>query len=533
MSKHFTYKTAEHDWEFDLIFQLNYKTFVEEIPQHSQNITKTLIDKFHSENCYFICLNGRELVGMLSVRHTRPFSLEHKVPQFDSHFPGVSKLGEIRLLSVKETRRSGVVIANLFKMAGDWGFKNNLEAVIISGIGKQVPLYKKLGFIPFGDWVGKDGALFQPMYLTRNSFMASAPKSVLGLHEVKDDTRNKNFLPGPIAQSSAVKNVFANTTISHRGVDYRLCLNQVHWHLKKIMNINNCALFLGSGTLVNDVVAGQLNQLNENGLILSNGEFGARLKKNADGFALNYRVIESSFGTHFNLAEIESVLKKTNIGWLWCVHLETSNGCINDIDALCVLGEKYNTKICVDGISAVGNVEVDYSRVYLSTTVSGKGLAAFSGLGIVGFNHTITQPETAIPSYLNLYTYVEKSAIPFSGSSNLIHALYCSLDSLDWKARMENIKGSYVYLKEKFKGTSISLKENSEPSGVILNLYLPETISSIIVGDKMEQHGYQLHYRSNYLHEHNTIQVSLMSEGCLNSIDDMVQDLLEVIKNSN
>ena len=28
------FKIATEDWEFDLIHQLNYKTFVEEIPQH-------------------------------------------------------------------------------------------------------------------------------------------------------------------------------------------------------------------------------------------------------------------------------------------------------------------------------------------------------------------------------------------------------------------------------------------------------------------------------------------------------------------
>ncbi len=30
------YKVADQDWEFERIHKLNYKTFVEEIPQHEE-----------------------------------------------------------------------------------------------------------------------------------------------------------------------------------------------------------------------------------------------------------------------------------------------------------------------------------------------------------------------------------------------------------------------------------------------------------------------------------------------------------------
>ena len=44
------FKIAAEDWEFDLIHQLNYRTFVEEIPQHEVSATKRMVDKFHAEN---------------------------------------------------------------------------------------------------------------------------------------------------------------------------------------------------------------------------------------------------------------------------------------------------------------------------------------------------------------------------------------------------------------------------------------------------------------------------------------------------
>jgi hypothetical protein len=38
-----TYKIAETENEFEQIFRLNYKTFVEEIPQHERNAEKRLV----------------------------------------------------------------------------------------------------------------------------------------------------------------------------------------------------------------------------------------------------------------------------------------------------------------------------------------------------------------------------------------------------------------------------------------------------------------------------------------------------------
>ena len=81
------FKLATEDWEFEQIHRLNYRTFVEEIPQHQPSAHQRLVDKFHAENTYLICLSHQKLVGMLAVRGQRPFSLDHKLPQLDSYLP--------------------------------------------------------------------------------------------------------------------------------------------------------------------------------------------------------------------------------------------------------------------------------------------------------------------------------------------------------------------------------------------------------------------------------------------------------------
>ena len=89
------FKFATEDWEFEQIHRLNYKTFVEEIPQHQASPAQRLVDKFHAENTYLICLSARKLVGMLAVRGNRPFSLDQKLEQLDSYLPPGRKAGTL------------------------------------------------------------------------------------------------------------------------------------------------------------------------------------------------------------------------------------------------------------------------------------------------------------------------------------------------------------------------------------------------------------------------------------------------------
>src|SRR2546423_5733192 len=99
------FKTATEDRELEQIHRLNYKTFVEEIPQHKAAPTHRLVDKFHAENTYLICLSGKHLVGMLAARGNRPFSLDQKLEQLDSYLPAGRRGCEIRLLAVEEKIR--------------------------------------------------------------------------------------------------------------------------------------------------------------------------------------------------------------------------------------------------------------------------------------------------------------------------------------------------------------------------------------------------------------------------------------------
>src|SRR5437870_3772060 len=110
------FKSATEDWEFEQIHRLNYKTFVEEIPQHHASPIQRLVDKFHAENTYLIGLRGRKLAGMLAVRGSRPFSLDQKLEQLDSFLPPGRKVCEIRLLAVEKKFRGAQILQGVLAL---------------------------------------------------------------------------------------------------------------------------------------------------------------------------------------------------------------------------------------------------------------------------------------------------------------------------------------------------------------------------------------------------------------------------------
>ncbi len=158
-------KQATEAEEFDQIHQLNYRTFVEEIPQHQQNAEKILIDKFHEKNNYIIAKRNDKLIGMVCYNTQRPFSLDEKLEELDSYLPGSTNIAEIRLLSILPEERKKTVAYRLFQYVNDELTRLEIDTAIISGTTRQLQLYKHLGFTPFGPLVGKQGALYQPMYV--------------------------------------------------------------------------------------------------------------------------------------------------------------------------------------------------------------------------------------------------------------------------------------------------------------------------------------------------------------------------------
>lgn len=513
----FIFKVAVQLWEIEAVHALNYKTFVEEIPQHEHNAEKKLVDKFHEENTYIICVNesSRELAGMIAYRDNRPFSLDSKLEDLNFHLPADRTPCEIRLLAVEEkyryTRISQGLIARLVQLAID----RERDLFVISGTVRQIKLYKYLGFIPFGPLVGSEGAQYQPMYATVDAYYKLKNHSrsfAKEPPELTNETAALNFLPGPVDYPKQVQEVYNERPCSHRGDTFIKDFQQARDLLCDLAHASQVEILMGPGTLANDAIAGQLSLLRKQGLILVSGEFGRRLAKSANGAKLFFQTLEIPEGQSFLRTDLERVLKENpETGWIWGTHCETSTGVLNDLEMYKEVCAEHDIKLCMDCISSIGTVPVDLSGVHLASATSGKGLASIAGLSMVFHNHNFHPSPDDLPCVLDLGIYQERRGIPFTIQSNLVYALLAALKSHDWEERFTTIRGWSKAIRRKLAEIDAPiLAPDACAMPAVVTIVLPEVHSSEAVGDMLKEHGVLVSYRSSYLLERNWIQACMM-----------------------
>lgn len=332
-----------------------------------------------------------------------------------------------------------------------------------------------------------------------------------------------NFLPGPVPIHPSVQEAFAAPPVSHRGASFERDLRDLTRRLARWVGAGKAALLLGSGTLANDAVAAQLSLRHDRGLILVNGEFGERLVDHGRRMGLDFSCLERPWGTTFEPAEVEEALQQgPEIGWLWAVHCETSTGVLHDIDRVGQICRRRGVDLVLDCISSLGTVPLDVSGVHLATGSSGKGLASFPGLGLV-FHHHEIEPSDSLPRYLDLGYLAAKRGLPFTTSTNLVYALSAALDRHDGlgsrtaaKRTVGDGAGSLRELmgalRNELEAAGWRILAPSAVSSPAVVTLAPAPLSALDLGEWLEERGFWLSYRSEYLVRRNLIQICLMGE---------------------
>lgn len=504
MTDRLRFKLATEAAEFEGIHSLNYRSFVEEIPQHPPNAARRLVDRFHAENTYAVCLDGSEVVGMIAGRCQRPFSLDQKLPDLDSLLPPHRRVVEIRLLAVDPRWRKQVVFARLAAVLATEFRARGCDLAVISGTLRQGRLYKHLGFRPFGPQVGPPDARYQPMVLTLDDYAAHAAH--LEALQAKAPT---SLLPGPVAVSQAVAAAMTRPPLSHRSEAFRLLHARARERLLSLTGAADLILMSGSGTLANDAVGAQLSARGGRGLVLANGEFGERLADHALRWRLDAEVVRVDWGRAFDFGTLARAFDRVAPAWVWAVASETSAGVRNDVAALHALCRGAGADLCLDAVSAVGLAPLDLSGVHLATAVSGKALGAFAGLAVV-FHDGRLAPGGQLPRSLDLAAYVAADGIPYTLSSNLVAALDAALD-IDWPARWQAIAAAHARLEPALRaqGFDVVAPPTAAMPG-ILTLALPASCPAAQLCQRMARRGYLLAHGSDYLRHRNWVQICLM-----------------------
>ena len=558
----YVFKFADQPGEIEQIHRLNYAAFVEEIPQHAPNAERRLVDQFHAENTYAIALylgeaereDAGEVVAMLALRSNRPFSLDRKLPELDSHLPPHRSLCEIRLLYVLPDHRNGKIMKGLMEKIAQYAAEHGPDMGLISGTTRQQRLYRHMGFEAFGPLVGSGDAIFQPMFLTVEAALRQSPwvqalrpdasegsKQNPGVHHallreagiasplpVYDPP--VNYLPGPVNIPSAVMAAMGQPMISHRNGRFLDDVAQLQARMCARVGARYMEFLFGSGTLGNEAVAAQLARLQSHGLILVNGEFGQRLIDKARRWQLSFESFAIEWGQTFDLDAIAACLKANPaIRWIWCVHSETSTGILNDLPGLVRLGQVHDVKLCVDCISSLGVVNIDLSQVYMATATSGKALGAVTGLALVYYNEPFAPAPEQLPSYLDLGSYRHAKGIPFTINTNLVYALRVALDAFDKRSDTMMVEDG-KHLRDALRQLGLRvLAPEAVASPAVTTIVLPPTVSSQAVGDTLAEHGFLLSYQSRYLVARNWIQICLMGDYRTDALPDLLHVLAYLV----
>ncbi|MCC6371549.1 MAG: alanine--glyoxylate aminotransferase family protein [Bacteroidia bacterium] len=336
-----------------------------------------------------------------------------------------------------------------------------------------------------------------------------------------------NFMPGPVNLHPEVKKIYHDTFLSHRSAKFYNDVAQFRNNLCAFVNAPNVALFIGSGSLGNEVVAQYLKQLNGKGLILINGEFGKRLKEQATYIDLHFDTFETKLGNAFDYTQLEQQVAKSNYNWIWFVNCETSSGILNKIETIKNICHKHQVKVAVDCISTIGNTPVNLKGVYLASGTSGKGLASYAGVAMVYFDNAVLESsEKGIPKYMNLKHHNDTNWVPYTISTNLFYALKHAFEGVTDKAHMQNIKAISDYIYGELETLGFTLLGNyHEMMPGIISVVCPVEINSYELGVELEKNHFYVNYGGAYLRNANYFQICIMGHQEMANANKLVEFL--------
>jgi aspartate aminotransferase-like enzyme/predicted N-acetyltransferase YhbS len=540
----YSFKPAQTSEEYAQVHRLNYKTFVRELPQHSDPGTEQLVDKFHDRNTYYVAIYEGRVVGMISGHDEAPFSVADKMTD-KRH---LTLLGprpfEVRLLAVEPEHRHRYVVTGLMWAIFSFAEKSGYSHLLISGVADKTGMYEKLGFLPLGPAVKSGEVFYTPMWcdIRRMREHVSAIEGRLEkraqnapavtMPDIEPEVQPMSMMPGPAHLSKKVTEAFVRPMMSHRGLKFAEMFGGIRSRLHD-MTGQPAALFVGSGTLANEVVGATIgaDRKFKRGLMLVNGEFGRRLTHQARRAGLTFAQLDWDWGKMWDLNHVAQTLDQNpDINWIWAAHLESSTGLLNDVAGLTALAKKCNVKVCLDCVSAMGSVDIDLRDVHLASGVSNKSLGAVAGLSMVFADPASLEgvDQNEVPAYLDLVESLKVPGPRFTFPSPPVHALLAALDEYATPEARAKTFGRYrrmgSFIRTQLRELGLPpLVADEFAAPVVTTFSPPAGLTADAFIQRCLDWGFQIGGESGYLRQKNWLQLATMGdvqlEDCHNLFD--------------
>lgn len=357
------------------------------------------------------------------------------------------------------------------------------------------------------------------------------------------------FAPGPVLTDERIKKAALVPDICHRRPDFENVYEEVRKKLIRLFRgteeAHTAVVVSGSGTSSNETVLSSVVEEGKKVLLITNGEFGNRLKGIIECYGLGLNLLEFAWAEYPDLERIEEELRSDkDISLVSMVFHETSTGMINPVHEVGILAKKYGKMYHVDTISAIGGEDVNVVRdnIDFCTGVPNKAVGGQPGVSFICINREAYKKiEKTVPCrnvYLNLQHHVKEAErhnqTPNTPSVVMFITLNRALDVLFEEGRdeiIERYKKDAAIIRKGVKDLNLKLlfDDESKMSNTVTSVFLPEEMDVRDFISIMEKKGYVLYLGKGPLLEKNMFQIANMGQIFPKNCEDFLEVLSDVL----
>lgn len=320
------------------------------------------------------------------------------------------------------------------------------------------------------------------------------------------------FTPGPLTTTDAVKTAM-HFDMPTRDRAFADLVQSIRHDLVALAHGDHerytAVVLPGSGTYAVEAALGVLHSCKRPKLlILINGTYGWRMAQIAKTIGIRFVTLEFAENETVCPERLNGYLKKhPSVTHVACVHLETTTGILNPLEALGAIVRKHKKYFLVDAMSSFGGVPLDIkkSRADFLISSSNKCLQGVPGIAFVVARKKSLQAHRKSHSVaLGLYDqwqFMEENhgSFRFTAPTHVLLALRQALDELIYQeggvanrhARyQENMR---VLLREMMALGFIPHLHEQDQSPVITTFIKPEWLDFEQLYETLKQDGFVIY----------------------------------------
>jgi len=308
--------------------------------------------------------------------------------------------------------------------------------------------------------------------------------------------------PGPTPVPSKVRLAMAQPIIHHRTPQFEAVFAEVQAGLKKLFKTSQEVIILAaSGTGAMEAAVINTCSPGDRVLVVNGGKFGERWGKIAAAYGLVVTELKVEWGKAVDPASVERALKEHPDTRLVLIQAsETSTTVLHPVEPIARLTRQRDTLLVVDGITAVGVLDLPMEALGIDILITGsqKALMLPPGLAFLALSERAWQATTQarLPRfYFDLKRERDNQlshTTAWTPAISLIFGLHAALEMM-FEEGLEAVFARHERLARATRAGAqalgLALVAPDSPSPATTGIYLPAGVPGKLVGYLRDQVG--------------------------------------------